>query len=177
MEILTLPHDHGQDLAYGFPTVFGRSLLDEFRDFVNPPFLVVTIEALWPLFGHHFEGADCRPYFCGSIEQDDLNREADSLGEVRAIVGLGGSQAQDVAKYFSGRLNLPLFQVPTALSVNAVYGQRSGVRLDGKVVYRSWAVPQAIYVDYDVLAGCPPALNWSGIGDILYFHTGVLAGC
>ena len=27
MEPMTLPHDHGQDLAYGFPTVFGRKVL------------------------------------------------------------------------------------------------------------------------------------------------------
>ena len=161
-------------LAYGFPTIFGRGLLDEFKHFVNPPFLVVTMEDLWPIFGHHFEGADCQPYFCGSIEQEDLNREAANLGEVRAIVGLGGGQALDVAKYFAWRRNLPFFQAPTALSVNAVYGQRSGVRVDGKVVYRGWAVPQAIYIDYDVLASCPPALNWSGIGDVLCFHTGVL---
>ncbi|MDE0204193.1 MAG: iron-containing alcohol dehydrogenase [Rhodospirillaceae bacterium] len=58
--------------------------------------------------------------------------------------------------------------------MNAVYGQRSGVRLDGKVAYRVWAVPQAIYIDHDVLAVCPPALSWSGIGDILCFHPGVL---
>ncbi|MCY4542247.1 MAG: iron-containing alcohol dehydrogenase [Rhodobacteraceae bacterium] len=167
-------HGHGQALAYGFPTVFGRGLLDEFRHFVNPPFLVVTMEDLWPIFGHHFEDADCRPYFCGSIEQEDLDREAASLGEVRAILGLGGGQALDVAKYFTWRLNLPLFQMPTALSVNAVYGQRAGVRVDGTVVYRGWAVPQSIYIDYDVLAACPPELNWSGIGDVLCFHTGIL---
>ncbi len=161
-------------LSYGFPTVFGRGLLGEFRHFVNPPFLVVTMEDLWPLFGYHFEDADCRPYFCQSIEQTVLEREVAEFGEVRAIVGLGGGQALDVAKYFSWRLNLPLFQAPTALSVNAVYGQRSGVRSDGKVVYRGWAVPEAIYIDYDVLANCPPVLNWSGIGDILCFHTGVL---
>ena len=166
-------HSHAQ-LDYGFPTVFGRGLLEEFRNFVNPPFLVVTMEDLWPLFGHHFDGVDCQPYFCGSIEQADLDRAALALGEVRAIVGLGGGQALDVAKYFAWRLNLPLFQAPTALSVNAVYGQRAGVRIDGNVVYRGWAVPQAIYIDYDVLASCPRALNWSGIGDILCFHTGVL---
>ena len=31
-----------------------------------------------------------------------------------------------------------------------------------------------MYIDYDVLANCPAHLNWSGIGDILCFHTGVL---
>lgn len=173
-----MPHDHAMcatsELSYGFPTVFGRGLLEEFRNFVNPPFLVVTMEDLWPIFGHHFEGADCRPYFCGTIEQGDLDKIAESLGEIRAIIGLGGGQALDVAKYFAWRLNLPLFQAPTALSVNAVYGQRAGVRVDGKVLYRGWAVPEAIYIDYDVLAACPPALNWSGIGDILCFHSGVL---
>ena len=163
-----------RDLSYGFPTVLGRGLLDEFRNFVNPPFLVVTMQDLWPLFGHHFEGADCRPHFCRSVEQADLEREAAGLGDIRSIVGLGGGQALDAAKYFSWRLNLPLFQAPTALSVNAVYGHRAGLRVDGRVVYRGWAVPQAVYVDYDVLAACPSQLNWSGIGDILCFHTGVL---
>ena len=169
-----MQHLRSKEIPYGFPTIFGRGLIDEFKNFVNPPFLVVTMEDLWPLFGHHFDGADCQTYFCSSIEQENLNREAENLGEIRAIVGLGGGQALDVAKYFSWRKNLPLFQAPTALSVNAVYGQRSGIRIDGKVVYRGWAIPQSIYIDYDVLASCPPTLNWSGIGDILCFHTGVL---
>ncbi len=165
---------HSGDLDYGFPTVFGRGLLEELRHFVNPPFLVVTMDDLWPLFSHHFEGAECRPHFCRSIEESDLIRESGQLGETGAIVGLGGGQALDAAKYFAWRLNRPLFQVPTALSVNAVYGQRSGVRNNGRVVYRGWAVPEAIYMDYDVLAACPRMLNWSGIGDVLCFHTGVL---
>lgn len=162
------------NLDYGFPTVFGRELYSEFKNFVHPPFLVVTMSDLWPLFGHHFEGADHRVYFAGSIEQTDLDRDAAALGDVRAVVGLGGGQALDVAKYFAWRRRLPLFQAPTALSVNAVYGQRSGVRTDGNVVYRGWAVPEAVYVDYDVLRTAPAHLNWSGIGDILCFHTGIL---
>lgn len=68
----------------------------------------------------------------------------------------------------------PLFQMPTALSVNAVYGQRSGVRQDGQILYRGFAVPECVFIDYDVLRSAPAALNWSGIGDILCFHTGVL---
>jgi len=161
-------------LDYGFPTVFGRELYSEFKNFVHPPFLVVTMADLWPLFGHHFDGADHRVYFASSIEQTDLDRDAAALGDVRAVVGLGGGQALDVAKYFAWRRRLPLFQAPTALSVNAVYGQRAGVRSNGTVVYRGWAVPEAVYVDYDVLRNAPAHLNWSGIGDILCFHTGIL---
>jgi glycerol dehydrogenase-like iron-containing ADH family enzyme len=159
---------------YGFPTVFGRGLFDEFRHFVNPPFLIVTMADLWPLFSRHFDGADYQLYLTQSIEQADLNRDAAGFSEVRAILGLGGGQALDVAKYFAWRRNLPLFQAPTALSVNAVYSHRSGVRENGRVMYRGYAVPECVFIDYDVLRSAPRALNWSGIGDILCFHTGVL---
>jgi glycerol dehydrogenase-like iron-containing ADH family enzyme len=161
-------------LSYGFPTVFGRGLLGEFRNFVNPPFLVVTMADLWPLFAHEFEGADHRVYLTSSIEQADLERDAAGLDDIGAIVGLGGGQALDVAKYFAWRRRLRLFQAPTALSVNAVFGHRSGVRHGGQVLYRGWAVPECVFIDYDVLRAAPPRLNWSGIGDILCFHTGVL---
>ena len=161
-------------LDYGFPTVMGRGLFGEFKNFVNPPFLIVTMPDLWGMFKHEFEGAGYQVYFAGSIEQVDLDREAASLKDIRAIIGLGGGQALDVAKYFAWRRNLPLFQAPTALSVNAVYSHRSGVRENGKVIYRGYAVPECVFIDYDVLRAAPRHLNWSGIGDILCFHTGVL---
>jgi glycerol dehydrogenase-like iron-containing ADH family enzyme len=161
-------------LDYGFPTVMGRGLFGEFRHFVNPPFLIVTMPDLWQMFRHEFEGADYRLYLTDSIEQADLDRDAAALTDIRAIIGLGGGQALDVAKWFSWRRNLPLFQAPTALSVNAVYSHRSGVRDGGKVIYRGYAVPQCVFIDYDVLRAAPRHLNWSGIGDILCFRTGVL---
>jgi glycerol dehydrogenase-like iron-containing ADH family enzyme len=167
-------HLHHHHLDYGFPTVMGRGLFGEFRNFVNPPFLIVTMPDLWDMFRHEFEGADYRLYMTDSIEQKDLDRDAEELSDIRAIIGLGGGQALDVAKYFAWRRNLPLFQAPTALSVNAVYSHRSGVRENGKVMYRGYAVPQCVFIDYDVLRAAPRHLNWSGIGDILCFHTGVL---
>jgi glycerol-1-phosphate dehydrogenase [NAD(P)+] len=161
-------------LDYGFPTVMGRGLFGEFKNFVNPPFLIVTMPDLWNMFKPEFEGADYQVYLADSIEQIDLDRDAAGLKDIRAIIGLGGGQALDVAKYFAWRRNLPLFQAPTALSVNAVYSHRSGVRENGKVIYRGYAVPECVFIDYDVLRAAPRHLNWSGIGDILCFHTGVL---
>ena len=35
-----MPHE---PLSYGFLTVFGRELYSEFRNFVHPPFPVVTM--------------------------------------------------------------------------------------------------------------------------------------
>lgn len=163
-----------RSLDYGFPTVMGRGLFGEFKNFVNPPFLIVTMPDLWEMFRHEFEGADYRLYLTDSIEQADLDRDAVALTGIRAVIGLGGGQALDVAKWFAWRRNLPLFQAPTALSVNAVYSHRSGVRDGGKVIYRGYAVPECVFIDYDVLRAAPRHLNWSGIGDILCFRTGVL---
>src|SRR3546814_8289088 len=53
-------------------------------------------------------------------------------------------------------------------------GQRAGVRSKGAVRYVGWAVPEAVYIDYDVIRAAPPRLNHSGICDILCNHTGVL---
>jgi glycerol-1-phosphate dehydrogenase [NAD(P)+] len=96
------------------------------------------------------------------------------LPPVEAVVGLGGGMAVDTAKYFSWKKRLPLFQVQTALSMNASWGQRCGVRIDGVVRYIGWAVPEAVYIDYDVIRAAPRQLNYSGIGDILCNYTGVL---
>lgn len=159
---------------YGFATVFGRNLIAEMPNFVRPPFLVVTMEDLWDRFSAHFKGAECSVFFADSMETRALDAALAGMGEVAAVAGIGGGRALDTAKYFSWRRNIPLFQAPTALSSNAVYGQRSGVRENGAVLYRGWAVPQAVYLDYDVLQSAPRQMNYSGIGDVLCFHTGVL---
>ncbi len=163
----------GRRLDYGFPTVFGRGLIAELNDFVHRPFLVATMEDLWPLFGNLLDPAICRPYFVRSMDERDLEADLDTLPPCEAVVGLGGGQALDAAKFVAWKRRLPMFTVPTALSVNAAYGQRFAVRVDGMVRYRGWAVPEAVYIDYDVIRAAPRQLNYSGIGDVLCFHTGV----
>src|SRR6185436_7358539 len=88
-----------------------------------------------------------------------------------SVIGLGGGQAIDVAKYFAWSRQLPLFQVPTAMTVNAPFGQRAGLRQDGIVRYLGWAVPEAVYVDFDIVRSAPAGLNRAGVGDILCYHT------
>lgn len=158
----------------GFPAVLGRGLLGELRHFVHRPFLVVTMEDLWPLFGDAFAGTGCHVHFVASVDRDAMETMLATLPAVEAVVGLGGGMAIDTAKYVAWRRRLPLFQVPTALSVDAMFGHRAGVRVDGVVQYVGWAVPEAVYVDLDILRAAPRQLNWSGIGDILCNHTGVL---
>ncbi|MCY3832249.1 MAG: iron-containing alcohol dehydrogenase [Chloroflexi bacterium] len=155
----------------GFTTIFGRNLLGELPNFVHQPYLVVTMPDLWELFSHHFDENLAGPYLVSTIDGDELKDEVGKLPHCNCIIGLGGGQALDVAKYFAWSLRLPLFQAPTSMSVNAAFGHRTGLRFSGNVRYVCWAVPEAVYVDFDVIQNAPPVVNRSGICEILCYHT------
>lgn len=167
-------HSSGSSIAASgglFPTVYGRGLVAELPAFVHRPFLVVTMEDLWPRFSAELDDEDAIPYFVDTLDGNALSDVAEALPTVNAVVGLGGGQAVDVAKYFAWKRRLPLFQVPTSMSVNAPFGHRAGLRFGGHVRYVGWAVPQAVYVDFDVIQEAPAAINRSGICEVLCYHT------
>ena len=156
-----------------FPIIFGRNLLAELDGFVLPKILVVTMEDLWPIFEKMLPRS-AEVYFVKTLERSELETELLKFGHISSFVGLGGGQAIDVAKYFSWRLTKPLFQFPTSLSVDAVFGHRAGVREKSIVRYVGWAIPQSIYIDYGIIDAAPRLLNIGGIGDIFCFYTGVM---
>lgn len=154
-----------------FPTVHGRGLVEELPSFVHRPYLVVTMADLWPRFERIVREHASGVYLVETLEQRVLEEGLDSLPVGNAVIGLGGGQAMDVAKLLSWMRRLPLFQLPTAITVDAVFGHRAAVRVGGKVRYIGWAVPEAVYVDHDVIRSAPPRLNRSGLGDVLCYHT------
>ncbi len=154
-----------------FHTVYGRGLVPELKTFVQRPYLVVTMEDLWPRFGGEFDEGLAGPLFVRTLERVELDRIVRQLPACESVVGLGGGQALDVAKYVAWARRLPLFQVPTAMSVNAAFGHRAAVRVDGVVRYVAYSVPEAVYVDFDVIRSAPTLLNRSGVGDVLCYHT------
>lgn len=155
-----------------FDVVFGRNLIEELKTYVHRPYLVVTMEDLWPRFSDQFDDGLIGPHFVRTLETSELAEMEAGLPSFESVIGLGGGQALDVAKYFAWRRRVPLFQVPTAMSVNAAFAHRAGLRVDGVVRYLAWAVPETVYVDYDVIRSAPLLLNRSGVGDILCYHTG-----
>ncbi len=154
-----------------FPMFFGRELAGELQVICHRPYLVVTMADLWPRFDRYFSSGLGAVHFVESLERRDLDAAADRYSDQRAVIGLGGGQAIDAAKYFSWRLGIQLFQLPTALSVNAPFSHRAGVREDGVVRYVGWALPEAVWMDWDILRSAPPLFNRCGAGDILCYHT------
>lgn len=157
-----------------FQTIYGRNLIGEFPNFAHRPYLIVTMRDLWEKFAAFFDrvGTDLAGvYFVETLEYADLEAEVEGLPTCNCVIGLGGGQAIDVAKFISWRRRLPLFQAPTSMSVDAVFGHRAAIRFDGRVRYMGWAVPEAVYVDYDVIQSAPPLLNRAGVCDVLCYHT------
>jgi glycerol-1-phosphate dehydrogenase [NAD(P)+] len=165
--VVTVAHSTGSE----FTTVFGRGLIGELPSFAHRPYLVVTMADLWPTFEPLL-----RPHLAGvhlvtTIDLDELTTAVENLPACDSIIGLGGGQAIDVAKFFAWSRRLPLFQVPTAMTTNAPFGHRPLLRTEGKAVAIGWAVPEAVYVDFDVIRSAPPLLNRSGVCDVLCYHT------
>ena len=159
-------------MSEGFTTIYGRNLVAELPAFVHSPYLVVTMDDLWPMFEPQLGGPDLAGvHTVTTLEVDELEAELSRVPASASVIGLGGGQAVDVAKFVAWRRRLPLFQVPTAMTVNAPFGHRAGLRRDGLVRYLGFAVPEAVYVDFDVIASAPPHLNRAGVGDILCYHT------
>jgi glycerol dehydrogenase-like iron-containing ADH family enzyme len=158
--------------AQGFRTVFGHGLVGEMPAFVHRPYLVVTMEDLWPRFESQLAGPSLAGvHFVETLELSELIELEAGLPRAAAIIGLGGGQALDVAKFLGWTRRLPLFQVPTATTVNAPFGHRAGLRDVGRVRYLGWAVPEAVYIDFEVIRSAPANLNRSGVGDVLCYHT------
>jgi len=154
-----------------FNTIYGRGLIGELPKIAHRPYYVVTMDNLWFLsegvWDEHLAGT----YFVESLEYEELESIVEDLPPCNSVIGIGGGRALDVAKYIAWRKRLLLFQVPTAMTVNAAFSHRSAVRFGGVVRYIGWAVPEAVYVDYDVIRSAPPLLNRSGVCDIFCYHT------
>jgi glycerol dehydrogenase-like iron-containing ADH family enzyme len=153
-------------------TVYGRGLIGELKAIAHWPYLVVTMEDLWPRFKDEFDSRLAGVHLVDTLELTELDKLLEQLPHCESVIGLGGGQAVDVAKYIAWRRRLPVFQVPTSMSVNAPFAHRAAVRIDSIPRYVGWTVPEAVYVDFDVIKSAPPLINRSGIGDIFCYHTG-----
>ena len=160
-----------------FTTVYGHGLLEELRDISAPKTVLVTMKDLYEMMGKMIDptGDLFVVYFVESLEADVLRKDLEKLeaaSKIRTIIGFGGGQALDVAKFFSWSLGgIALYQVPTALTVDAPYGHRAAIRYDGVVRYVGFATPLCVFIDYDIIRSAPIKLNLSGVADVLCYHT------
>ncbi|MDD4527831.1 MAG: iron-containing alcohol dehydrogenase family protein [Candidatus Margulisbacteria bacterium] len=85
---------------------------------------------------------------------------------IKAIFGVGGGKALDVAKYVSFLSRLPYIAAPTALSNDGFCSPQSSLEVDGKRRSLPATMPYGVIIDTEVCLQAPNYLWWSGIGDL-----------
>jgi len=91
----------------------------------------------------------------------------------KALIGVGGGKALDVAKYAASLASLPYFAVPTSLSNDAFCSPQASLTLEGKRRSLHTSLPKAVVVDLAVCQRAPLTLWHSGIGDLSSKFTAV----
>ena len=92
---------------------------------------------------------------------------ADAPASTRAIVGVGGGRALDVAKYVAFLAHLPYLAVPTSLSNDGLCSPQSSLTLGGKRRSLPSAMPYGVVIDTAVCLEAPEYLWLSGVGDLM----------
>jgi glycerol-1-phosphate dehydrogenase [NAD(P)+] len=91
----------------------------------------------------------------------------------KALIGVGGGKALDVAKYTASLAGLPYFAAPTSLSNDGFCSPQASLTLEGRRRSLPTGLPEAVVVDLAVCQGAPIALWHSGIGDLCSKFTAV----
>lgn len=86
--------------------------------------------------------------------------------DTKAVIGMGGGKALDIAKYSAFLSRLPYIAVPTSLSNDAFCSPQSSLTLAGKRRSLPSAMPYGIVLDTAVCLEAPEVLWHSGIGDL-----------
>ena len=134
-------------------------------------FVVVTMDIPWNVTKNLLGGTPEQVIFVDSVDQTVLDNRLLNLSPCDSIVGIGGGQAVDVAKYFSWKRNIRLVTIPTVISVDAFVTPAAGVRVNHEIKYIGKTSPDPLIIDYDVIRTAPSTLNIAGIGDLLSIHT------
>jgi glycerol-1-phosphate dehydrogenase [NAD(P)+] len=91
----------------------------------------------------------------------------------KALIGVGGGKALDVAKYTASLAGLPYFAAPTSLSNDGFCSPQASLTLEGKRRSLPTGLPEAVVVDLAVCQRAPLTLWHSGVGDLCSKFTAV----
>ena len=83
-----------------FQTIAGFNQIEELKNFIVSETCIVTMKDIWDLYSNRFP-KNIDVYFVHSLEEKALNKEIDKFKNYKMIIGFGGGQALDIAKFFS----------------------------------------------------------------------------
>jgi len=156
-----------------FATTYGRGVAQGLgRDLAarhGPP-VVVTQPEPWASLEADFGVQPAALVMVEGLEREYLDGLVRDL-PAGPVLGIGGGSAMDAAKWLHWRRGVPLWQVPSLPSVNACFTHMVAVRDATGVHYSGDAIPEMVFVDFDLMREAPAHLLRGGIGDVFTCHT------
>lgn len=149
---------------------FGAGSVDGLGDELGR-FVVTTMDIPWRVTKDRLGGSPSAVIMVESMELDVIERQIAAVPDCDTVVGIGGGQAIDLAKYLAWKRGIRLVSIPTVLSVDAFVTPAAGVRRNHQVEYLGASSPDPLVIDYDLLRTAPVDLNVAGLGDLLSIHT------
>ena len=87
-----------------FQTIYGRNLLHELNIIIPDKTLIVTMNDLWESFSSIFT-KNVQVYLVKNLDINTLLNDYEKTKNFNAVIGIGGGQALDAAKFFSWKSN------------------------------------------------------------------------
>lgn len=109
----------------------------------------------------------CDVFSPGSMEIEEMKKNAEAMRWHDFAVGIGGGVAIDTAKYTAYLAGKPWIAVPTIPSHDGVVSSRASLHHSGKRISVPASEPCAIIADIDVISKAPYRYIAAGAGDAL----------
>lgn len=135
-------------------------------------FTVFSMDIPWKITKDLLGALPLKTMMVESVDEKWLEAKIALMPECDTVIGIGGGQAVDAAKYMSWKRGIRLISVPTILSVDAFVTPAAGIRNNHMVTYVGHSTPDPLVIDFEVIRTAPPQLNVAGVGDLLSAHTG-----